>query len=154
MAAIANAPRVDGSCHGLVWAMAAVAVAHVAFVASVRPYDSWLDNVWSLLNASLQVALSVVQTAVVYGSNGRDYAAALVLALSASFFLQAAVVAMVECVVLSRRRVQRCVQGGAAGAVSNNSDEGDGDSMLTVPLANMMNPLADDVPPHTSTEGN
>ena len=112
MAAIANAPRVDGSCHGLAWLMAAVAVAHLAFVAVVRPYDLRLDNVWSLLVASLQVALSVVQTAVVYGANGRDVAAALVLALCASFFLQAALGAMLECVALSRRRVQRVIQGG------------------------------------------
>ena len=97
---------------GLAWSMAAVAVAHLAFVAFARPYDSRLDNVWSLLNASLQVALSVVQTAVAYGANGRDVAAALVLALSASFFLQAAIGAAVECVALSRRRVQRSVQGG------------------------------------------
>ena len=141
-AAIANAPRVLGSCHGLVWAMGAVAVAHVAFVAVLRPYDSQIDNVWSLLIASLQVALSIVQTAVVYGANGRDYAAALVLALSASFFLQAAFGAIAECVALSRRRVQRSIQG-----LGNNSNESDSDSMLAVPLANTVNPLADAVPP-------
>ena len=49
MAAIANAPRVLGSCHCLAWAMTAVAVAHAAFVAVLRPYDSLSDNVWSLL---------------------------------------------------------------------------------------------------------
>ena len=155
MAAIANAPRVDGSCHGLAWAMAAVAVAHLAFVAVVRPYDLRLDNVWSLLVASLQVALSVVQTAVVYGADGRDVAAALVLALCASFFLQAALGAMLECVALSRRRVQRVIQGGAiGGALEDNSDKEDGDSVLTVPLTNAMNPLVDAVPPHAFTENN
>ena len=155
MAAIANAPRVDGSCHGLAWSMAAVAAAHLAFVAVVRPYDLRLDNVWSLLVASLQVALSVVQTAVVYGADGRDVAAALVLALCAFFFLQAALGAMLECVALSRRRVQRVIQGGAVdGALEDNSDKEDGDCALTVPLTNNMNPLVDVVSPHASTENN
>ena len=152
MAAIANAPRVLGSCHGLAWAMAAVALAHVAFVAVVRPYASRLDNVWSLLVASLQVALSVVQTATVYGANGRDLAAALVLAMCASFFLQAALGAMIECVALSRRRVKRVTQGMAVGALEDNGDEGGDNSVLTVPLTNVMNPLADVASPPASTE--
>ena len=145
MAGIANAPRVLGSCHCLALLMAAVAVAHVAFVAFVRPYDSRSDNVWSLLVASLQVALSVVQTAVVYGANGRDLAAAIVLALCASFFLQAAFGAMAECVDVARRRVDKGIQG------LNKSEEEDSSSMLEVPLENVPNPLADTVPPCNST---
>ena len=82
----------------------------------------------------------MVQTAVVYGANGRDLAAALVLAMCASFFLQAALGAMVECAELQRRRFQRGIQGGAVGALGNNSDEGDDDTVLTVPLTKRREP--------------
>ena len=149
MAAIANAPRVLGSCHCFALSMAAVAVAHAAFVAVLRPYYSCSDNVWSLLVASLQVALSIVQTAVVYGANGKDVAAALVLALCASFFLQAGFGAVAECVTVARRRVarrrvERGIQEGR-----NGSDEEGGESLLAVPLTSAINPLADAVPSQT-----
>ena len=78
----------------------------------------------------------MVQTAVVYGANGSDYASALVLALCALFFLQAGFGAMTECAALYRR---------------SDSEEEDGDSMLAVPLANVMNPLANASPPCAST---